>query len=145
MAQGITGPVVLEWLPDGVHMRVLYDITYEDHYGREWYVKAGFVTDGASIPRALWAIVGAPYNGLYRIAALFHDAAYADPGIPKEQADLMLRDFALFLGCPHPLAEVIYTGVRFGGADSYTNDQYDAAIALLQRLKEEQANTSPAS
>lgn len=134
--QGLKGPVILEWLADGVHMRVLQDILYEDHYGREWWVRAGFVTDGASIPRALWALVGAPFNGLYRVAALFHDAAYADPGIPKEQADLMLRDFALWLGCPHALAEVIYAGVRIGGDGSYTSDQFDAAIALLEKMKQ---------
>ena len=124
--------IITEWLNDGIRMRVVYDVTYIDSNGREWLLKAGFTTDGASIPHQLWSIVGAPYNGKYRVAALFHDAAYADPGVPKPQADLMFRNLCIDLGCDHSLAEVLYTGVRLAGGSSYTNDQYDSALVLVK-------------
>jgi hypothetical protein len=38
-----------------------------------WHVPAGFVSDGASIPRALWSIIGSPLTGKYRNAAIIHD------------------------------------------------------------------------
>jgi len=38
--------------------------------------KAGTVTDGASIPRFFWRLVGAPIMGPHFPAAVMHDAAY---------------------------------------------------------------------
>lgn len=37
---------------------------------------AGMVTDGASIPRLFWRLVGSPWTGRYRRSAVIHDAAY---------------------------------------------------------------------
>jgi len=36
----------------------------------------GMITDGASIPRYFWRVIGSPFTGKYRRAAVFHDAAY---------------------------------------------------------------------
>ncbi|MCH8031223.1 MAG: DUF1353 domain-containing protein, partial [Bacteroidetes bacterium] len=38
-----------------------------------WTAPAGDIIDGASIPRGLWTIVGAPFDGLYRKASVIHD------------------------------------------------------------------------
>ncbi len=130
-----TGKVRAEWQDDGMTMRLLDPVSFTDSNGREWIAEAGFVTDGASIPQALWSLVGSPFTGRYRVAAVLHDAAYRTPGIPKAQADLMLRDAALALGCPHWLAEAIYAGVTIGGAGPYADDQYDAAIVLARRVE----------
>jgi hypothetical protein len=69
----IRGELLLEWLGDGWRMRVKNDLTYTDPRGRVWTVPAGYITDGASIPRSLWGLVGGPFEGKYRTAALFHD------------------------------------------------------------------------
>jgi len=37
---------------------------------------AGMLTDGASIPRFAWRIVGSPWTGRYLRAAIIHDAGY---------------------------------------------------------------------
>ena len=49
-------------------------------------VPLGFVTDFASIPRALWAIAGSPH-GAYSRAAVVHDYLYWDQRCTREQAD----------------------------------------------------------
>lgn len=41
---------------------------------RKHVVKAGFLTDGASIPRLFWSIVGSPFEGGPLRAAVFHDS-----------------------------------------------------------------------
>jgi hypothetical protein len=41
--------------------------------GLKWGVPKGTITDGASIPRVLWTIVGSPYGGHYVRAAVVHD------------------------------------------------------------------------
>jgi hypothetical protein len=118
-----SGEVQAEWLPDGETMRLLSPLRYTDHAGRVWTAPAGFVTDGASIPRALWIIVGAPFNGKYREAAVLHDAAYRTLGVTKEDADNMLWEASIELGCEEWLADLIYEGVRVGGVDAYAEDQ----------------------
>jgi hypothetical protein len=118
-----SGEVEAEWLPDGVNMRLLSPISYTDRNGRVWSAPAGFVTDGASIPQEFWSLIGSPFTGKYRTAAVLHDAAYRTLGVTKDDADLMLRDASLELGCPHWIAEALYTGVRFGGVDAYAADQ----------------------
>jgi hypothetical protein len=125
-----SGPIRTEWLSDGELMQVLETVVYTDPNGREWELLAGTVIDGASIPRFFWSTIGAPYNGRYRIAAAFHDQAYQTLGVNKDQADLMLRDLSFELGCPHWLAETIYTAVRLGGDKAYAEDQYALAVAL---------------
>ena len=68
-----TGDVILRVLPDGVNMQVQNPFSYRDSHGVPWPVPAGAITDGASIPSPLWSILGAPYTGLYREAAIVHD------------------------------------------------------------------------
>lgn len=36
-------------------------------------IPAGFICDGASIPRLMWTVVGSPLTGDYRRAAVLHD------------------------------------------------------------------------
>jgi hypothetical protein len=122
-----SGPVVAEWLPDGVHMRVLTEIRYTDPAGHVWVVPAGFITDGASIPQAFWSLIGSPFTGVYRMAPVFHDAAYDNWGVSREDADTMLHTALLELGCSQWLADVIYEGVRVGGEQSYIGDQRSVA------------------
>jgi hypothetical protein len=127
-----SGPVRTEWLPDGVHMRVLEEVVYADPSGHWWTVPAGFVTDGASIPQEFWSLIGSPFTGLYRVAAVFHDAAYDNWGVAREDADNMLRCAMLDLGCSKWLADTIYEGVRLGGEMSYEGDQRSVAPKVTQ-------------
>jgi Protein of unknown function (DUF1353) len=52
-------------------------------------VPAGFVTDFASTPRALWSVI--PPTGRYQLAAVVHDFLYWDQGCTREQADAVFR------------------------------------------------------
>lgn len=122
-----SGPVRAEWSDDGLHMVVINELAYTDPDARVWKVPAGFVTDGASIPAELWSLIGSPFTGKYRVAAVFHDAAYRTLGVARGDADNMLREASLELGCEHWRADAIYEGVRLGGLASYVEDQRTAA------------------
>ena len=52
-------------------------------------VPAGFVTDFASTPRALWSVI--PPTGRYQLAAVVHDFLYWDQACEREQADAIFR------------------------------------------------------
>lgn len=126
---GFSGPLRVQFRDDGETMIVLEAITFTDGAGRVWPLPAGAISDGASIPRALWSTVGSPFTGLYRVAAFFHDEAYRTPGMDKEAADLMLRECAIACGCSVELADLIYAGVRIGGEWSFEADQREVAAA----------------
>lgn len=62
----LTEPYSYEWLHDGVLRRLT--------------IKAGFVTDLASVPPIFWAL-GFPPDGLHRAAAVVHDGLYKARGV----------------------------------------------------------------
>jgi hypothetical protein len=69
------GAVRSEWLEDGRRMRLLAPFTYIDPTGLEWHAHAGWIVDGASIPRFAWSLMGGPFEGKYRNASVIHDVA----------------------------------------------------------------------
>jgi hypothetical protein len=67
------GELIFRPLRDGSRMQLVKPFKYVDSQGVSWPVPAGTNVDGASIPRALWTILGAPYTGKYREASVIHD------------------------------------------------------------------------
>jgi hypothetical protein len=59
--------------PNGRYFELMAPFGYVDPAGARWQAEKGLVTDGASIPQVLWSIVGGPYEGRYRRAAIIHD------------------------------------------------------------------------
>ncbi len=51
----------------------------------------GMPTDGASIPRPLWGLVGAPLDGEYTFAAVLHDAIYRGQFESRAVGDCLFR------------------------------------------------------
>lgn len=121
-------PVLVEWDDDDEHMTVRLALSYLDPRNRVWPVPAGFKTDGASIPRFLWSFIGSPFNGAYRLPALFHDAAYCTPGVKRAEADRMFYDAMREEGVSFVKAQLMWAGVRVGGAAPYAEAQA-AALA----------------
>jgi hypothetical protein len=84
-----SGEPVTRWNPDGRNMTLVTELRYTDPKGEVWVAPAGSVTDGASIPRYLWSIMGGPFEGQYRNASVLHDVAYGDKKRPWQDCDRM--------------------------------------------------------
>jgi hypothetical protein len=93
----------------------------------------GMITDGASIPRLFWRLIGSPFTGKYRRAAIIHDAAYqgklelyTDKGAKISTRLDRLSSDGLFLvlmeadGASQVLSHTIYQAVRIAGRWSWT-------------------------
>lgn len=77
-------------------------------------VMKGFVSDGASIPRLCWSIVGCPDTFLYE--ALLHDWLYMTGTVSRKQADEWFRRLLIIGGVGKTKAQAMYLAVRmFGG------------------------------
>jgi len=75
-AQHFSGEILLRPL-DGRYMELRKDFLFFDKDKKTWKAPKGYKTDGASIPRVLWSLVGSPFTGHYLKAAILHDV-YCD-------------------------------------------------------------------
>mgnify|MGYP001767071963 CR=1 FL=1 len=82
-------------------------------------VYPGFDYDGASIPQALWHIVGCPMGGLYSAAACIHDALYASRLFNRKTCDKLFHEAMIASGTDRSLAKRMYLAVRAFGESSY--------------------------
>lgn len=101
--------------PDRI-MVLLDGFTFTDPKGKLWSAPEGAEIDGASIPRALWTVVGSPYTGDYRRASIVHDIAggAAQGDAAHRKADKMFYHACRAGGCSVREAIILYLGVRIG-------------------------------
>ncbi|MCP9842014.1 DUF1353 domain-containing protein [Synechococcus sp. J7-Johnson] len=98
-------------------MQLLEDFAFTDPDGFAWEVPSGYEVDGASIPKALWSLVGSPYTGDYRRASIVHDKACNDAVgdiALRRAADRMFYHACRAGGCTPEEANTLYLGVRIG-------------------------------
>jgi Protein of unknown function (DUF1353) len=70
------GSVIVEWLEDkSAHqrMKLLEDFAFEDARGRRWVAPKHHVIDASSIPPVFRSLIGPPFDGAHRKAAVLHD------------------------------------------------------------------------
>ncbi len=123
-------PLVMASMPDGrtkrVHTKFAYGLIV---------VPAGFISDGASIPRIFWPIIGDPW-GRYGKAAVLHDWLYQKQerykkglaygtgptdvpitltSITRKEADDIFLEAMKILGVAPWRRNLMYAGVRVFG------------------------------
>ena len=99
-------------LPAGRARKLLNDVPVLIN-GQPYVIPAGFVTDGASVPRGLWNLF--PPYGRYSKAALIHDFLYQFGAMTRAQADYVFLEAMKELGVGFLARWAMYSGVRAGG------------------------------
>jgi len=122
MASYFENDVITKWLTSSDEDRDM-ELTEEFAFvepGERWEAPAGSVVNGASIPSGLWSIVGSPFVGNYRRAAVIHDVYYRDHGgKTRKQVDGMFFNAMLTDGVSTEKARLMYAGVRVGGGAAW--------------------------
>jgi hypothetical protein len=103
-----SGQVEARWENDGRQMTLLSELRYTDPEGVIWIAPAHSVVDGASIPRALWSVMGGPFDGKYRNASVLHDVAYDQKARPWKQCDRMFYNAMRCSGVSATEAKTMY-------------------------------------
>jgi hypothetical protein len=112
-------------------MQMLQLFSFTDPAGKVWQAPKGSIVNGASIPRALWTLVGSPYTGDYRRASIVHDVAAKDAGTDagkRRAADRMFFHACRAGGCSIWQSMILYVGVRVG-ATAAKVPPWHAAVA----------------
>ena len=115
---GFCSPLSLdEYVQNGVSVSgewvVDRDLIYHSKAG-DWYaVPRGFITDLASIPKALrWLI---DVNGKHRRAAVLHDYLYCSQITTREEADALFLEAMGMIGVDTYQRNAMWSGVRAFG------------------------------
>lgn len=110
------GPVQAEWLVDDDcrDMRLLRELVFADTQ-RIWVAPVGALFNGASIPSPLWPLVGSPFIGRYRRAAVLHDYFCWEKEEQWEQVHLMFYHAMLADNVPEDKARLMWNGVYLFG------------------------------
>jgi hypothetical protein len=82
--------------------------------GKTYVVQPGFYTDGSSIPRLLWPIIGHPFSKYLRTPGTLHDKFYFTGEVSRAEADRMFRQAIQDEGGDKTLAFSCWFGVRIG-------------------------------
>lgn len=86
-------------------------------YGQEITIPFGFITDGASVPMALWSIF--PPYGEYEASAVLHDYLYKEHAITRFNADGIFRQAMVSQGVPFWKIWLMWAAVRLCGAGHF--------------------------
>lgn len=113
----------VEFLHGGTLVRLLDDFVYHDADARRWVAPKGLVSDGASIPRVVWSVIGPPIGAPYFNAGLLHDARYRLADCEKKVADLLLWDAALCGGTSEEHAAIIAEAVATCGHEAWEENR----------------------
>lgn len=112
------GSVRAEWLRGGESERrmvLLEDFVYVDPKGREWIAPKGSETDGATIPQVAWSIVGGPFDGQYREAAVIHDVYCDSKTEPWRDVHRIFYYANRAAGVSENKSKILYGAVMIGG------------------------------
>ena len=108
----------IDFIPSSDNIQLTAPLAYSCPRTTQTYiVPAGFISDGASIPRVLWPLIGRPFDHRWRKEAVLHDFFYRAPVdiVDRKTADLMFYDSLRANGLRRSKAQAMYLGVRAGG------------------------------
>ena len=98
----------------GTVVMILHDIAYITAQLGPITVPRGFESDGCSMPRLFWRMIGHPFDMRYLREAILHDWLYRYQPCDRKTADLIFRAALVGRVGPHR-RWAIYWGLRIGG------------------------------
>ncbi len=140
-----SGEPLTRW--DGSRNMVLEeDFYFIDPKDKQWNAPKGSCLNGATIPRALWSAVGAPYSGRYRRASVVHDVAVGElcnddvSHSDRKKADRMFYYACREDGCSRRFAFLLYIGVRFG---TWRSKRFTGLTSTTKLIDQEEIRDNP--
>ena len=109
------GDIEVTFESDGRYVRVDRPFSYVTSAGVIHTVPTDFRTDGASIPKGLWWLIGGPFSGRYRGPAIVHDRLYFTGEGGKRYADKIFREAMQVSGVSFWKRNILYRAVRWFG------------------------------
>lgn len=118
-----TGKTILERLSHDEYL-LKSSLSFENDWIKVT-IKKGLITNGASIPRAFWSIIGCPMSGLYVGSAIIHDGLYGSHILTKEESDMLFLDMMTHNGVSKIKRTLMFWAVKYAGKSAWdaTSDE----------------------
>lgn len=84
-------------------------------YGMPWVIPAGFASDGMSVPRFLWRLLGAKIGSRTLGPSVVHDWLYMRHAVDRAWCDAWYRRALVRNGYDPCLAWLVWLGLRLFG------------------------------
>ena len=101
--------------PGWTEFELLSEYRYKTSEEIIWVVPKGFVVNGASIPYQVWSVVGGPWSGRYRNAAVVHDWMCEEAIIDSNYVHRLFYDMMIESGVERVKARIMYIAVKAFG------------------------------
>jgi hypothetical protein len=108
-------------MPDGLQYALQADLVYQSDLIGEVVVPSGFISDLASIPKALWSTL--PPFGRYSAAAILHDHLFWSQQTSMQSANSVLREAMVLLGCDDVVVHAIFAAVSLFGSPAWEKNK----------------------
>src|SRR5262245_27132165 len=109
------GEIAAKSLPNGRDMQLMTPFGYVDGAGVDWNVPKGTMVDGASIPSALWSVIGPPFTGKYRGSSVIYDYFCAAMTRPWQEVQKIFFEASMTEGNDALKSKLLYAGVYAWG------------------------------
>lgn len=130
-------------LSDGKSWVIISDFNYEiglEGSNNRVNVKAGFITDFASVPRILWWAF--PKWGEYGNAAVVHDWLYWIQNRTRKEADIIMLEAMEVLNVSKIKMHLIYQAVRIFGTWGWNRNKWDKESGFDRVIKHKNISTT---
>lgn len=113
-------PAVTAWIEGSASALLLYPFRFVEPNGATHEAREKLRTDGASIPRWAWWIIGHPFRGKYRESAFLHDQLCQDGvagkcPLPSPKVHMLFRRCIRAQGGSSLKAWAMWAAVRLAG------------------------------
>jgi hypothetical protein len=112
------------------YWRLVKPLQFVDDQGRLWEVPAGFETDGASVPRAFWRVIGHPFDSYFE-SAVIHDWLYGEAEVSRKESDRIFRVAMRSQRIPGWRRGIMWAAVRMFGFAHYGSCAWIAGIIAV--------------
>lgn len=119
---------------DGVHWELVNSFGFLDVRGTKWTVPSRARVDGASIPRALWSLVGSPLTGLYVEASVVHDYYCDIRSRPWRNVHRVFFEAMLASKVSEIQAKIMYAAVYFAGPRWSETVEHNSNLGRMFKL-----------
>jgi hypothetical protein len=113
---GWSGQFLTEPLPGSDTARLATQPRYTAKDGFIYELLPGFVSDGSSVPRLLWTLVGHPRDPDWEREGYLHDALCRSGWFPIKFCDRLMVEALTVSGCPQEKREAIDHGLAISRA-----------------------------
>lgn len=113
------GRVIVEWVDDSpfiASMRLVEEFSFQQANGKSWVVPAQTTVDGRFAPPLFTRLVGHPFEGGFRKAAIVYDYVSGDMTQPWSEAQRMFYEASVVEGILPIEAKVMYMLMNAAGS-----------------------------